>query len=118
MKANAGFQGSRRILVLVDDYVPFGQSGSTSGLTTAGTQIGNVRRGLLLGRMAMKPSGARASTLSPPHSRHSPRRPRYEESKFLSHWGRVSCFPSDHAQLPAYGQRHGRLLRHGGDARD
>lgn len=52
MKANSGFQSTRRILVLVDDYTPFAQSGSTSGATTAGTQIGHARRGMLLGRFA------------------------------------------------------------------
>lgn len=52
MKANSGFQSTRKILVLVDDYTPFAQSGSTSGATTAGTQIGNARRGMLLGRLA------------------------------------------------------------------
>lgn len=52
MRANSGFESTRRILVLVDDYTPFAQSGSTSGATTAGTQIGNARRGMLLGRFA------------------------------------------------------------------
>jgi hypothetical protein len=98
MKANAGFQGSRRILVLVDDYVPFGQSGSTSGATTAGTQIGNVRRGMLLGRMAMKLIWGQGFDAESTHIRathHAVHE--YEEWKFLSHWGGTSCFPSDHA---------------------
>lgn len=52
MQANTGFQGTRRVLFLVDDYAPFGQSGSTPAATTAGTQIGHVRRMQLLGRFA------------------------------------------------------------------
>lgn len=98
MKANAGFQGTRRILVLVDDYTPFGQSGSTSGATTAGTQIGNVRRGMLLGRLGMKLIWGQGFDAESAHIRATHHKVhQQEEWKFLTHWGGVACFPSDHA---------------------
>jgi hypothetical protein len=98
MKANAGFQGTRRILVLVDDYTPFGQSGSTSAATTAGTQIGHVRRGMLLGRLGMKLIWGQGFDAESTHIRATHHQVHeQEEWKLLTHWGGVSCIPADHA---------------------
>lgn len=98
MKANSGFASTRRILVLVDDYTPFGQSGSTSGATTAGTQIGNVRRGMLLGRLAMHLKWGQGFDAESAHIRASHHAVHtQEEWKFLTHWGGVATLPSNHA---------------------
>lgn|GEM_PF-6041928 len=97
MHANQGFAGTRKILVLPDAYTPFGQSGSTSGATTAGTQIGHVRRGMLLGRLAMKmiwgqgfdseSSRIRATSFTM-HEQ--------QDWKLLTHWGGKAIIPDDH----------------------
>jgi hypothetical protein len=96
MKANSGFQGTRRILVLLDDYTPFGQSGSTSGQATAGTQIGHVRRGMLLGRLGMKLIWGQGFDAESSHIRATSHQVHLQQDwKFFTHWGGVACIPSD-----------------------
>lgn len=98
MRANSGFQGTRNILVLVDEYTPFGQSGTTQGATTAGTQIANVRRGMLLGKGAMKliwGSGFDAESSHIKVTHHAIHQ--QEEWKFLTHWAGAPMIPVDHA---------------------
>lgn len=98
MKANSGFEGTRRILVLVDDYTPFGQSGSTSGATTAGTQIGNVRRGMLLGRLGMKLIWGQGFDAESSHIRATSHTVHLQQDwKFFTHWGGKAIMPADHA---------------------
>lgn len=54
MRASSGFQGTDGITVIIDDYVPFGQSGTTANATDVGTQIAKVRRGVLCGAKGLK----------------------------------------------------------------
>lgn len=104
MRANSGFQSTRRILVLVDDYTPFAQSGSTSGLTTAGTQIGNARRGMLLGRLAMHLKWGQGFDAESTHIRASYHKVHLQEDwKFLTHWGGVRTIPTSHATPQSMG---------------
>ncbi len=96
MRANSGMQGTRRILVLIDDYTPFGQSGSTSGATTAGTQIGNCRRGMLLGRAAMKLIWGQGFDAESSHIRATNHTVHLQQDwKFMTHWGGVAMIPTD-----------------------
>lgn len=94
MKLNQGFVGTKQILVLVDDMVPFGQSGSTADATTAGTQIGNVRRGMLLGRRAMELQWGAGFTASESHIMASYfQEHEWESWKFYTHWGGITTRP-------------------------
>ena len=100
MQANSGFQGTRKVLYLVDEYTPFGQTGSTPAATTAGTQVGNVRRAMLLGRFAAHHKWGAGFDKDSAHikaSYHSV----YEQVgwKFFSHSGGVATI--------ANGQRFG-----------
>lgn len=100
MKANQGFQSTRQILVIVDDYTPFGQTGTTPGATTSGTQIGNVRKGMLIAAKGMHlkwgegfeagTGGGTGSHIKA--SQHSV----YTQTgwKFYTHWGGVSTIPT------------------------
>lgn len=98
MQANSGFQGTRKILVLVDEYTPFGQSGTTQGAITAGTQIPNVRRGMLLGAGAMEVIWGEGFDAESSHikvTHHAVHE--QEEWKFLTHWAGAARIPTDHA---------------------
>lgn len=94
MKLNQGFIGTKQILVLVDDLTPFGQSGTTADATTAGTQIGNVRRGMMLFRRAMEVQWGAGFTADTSHimatyfQEHE-----WESWKFVTHWGGLACRP-------------------------
>jgi hypothetical protein len=88
MQANTGFAGTRRILVLVDDYTPFGVDGTTSDATTAGTQIGNVRRGMLLAPLAMWLRWGEHFDADSNHIMATKHREYLHEShKLFTHWG-------------------------------
>lgn len=96
MQANSGFASTRKILVIVDDYTPFGQSGSTSGATTAGTQIANVRRGMLLGRLAMHLKWGQGFDADSAHIKASFHQVHTQESwKLYTHWGGVATIPAE-----------------------
>lgn len=96
MRANSGFAGTRNTLVLIDDYTPFGQSGTTQGLTTAGTQIGHVRRAMILGRGAMRLIWGAGFDAQSSHIKATFHRVHeYEEWKFLTHWAGAACIPSN-----------------------
>ena len=97
MRANSGFEGTRRLLILVDDYTPFGQSGSTSGATTSGTQIGNCRRGMLLGRLAMKKIWGQGFDAESSHIRATSHTVHLQQDwKFFTHVGGKAIMPEDH----------------------
>lgn len=104
MQANSGFQGTRRVLYLVDDYTPFGQSGSTPGATTAGTQIGHVRRMMILGQQAAHKKWGRGFDADSAHikcSYHS----EYERTgwKFFTHCGMVASIAGPAGNLQRFG---------------
>lgn len=102
MRANAGFQGTRNILYLVDDYVPFGCSGTTSDATTAGTQIGNVRRAMILGRFAAHLKWGEGFDNDAVHIKASYHREHQQESwKFFTHMGVVATRPDPVAPATA-----------------
>lgn len=95
MRANQGFQSTRQVLVVVDDYTPFGQTGSTPGVATAGTQIGNVRRLMLLGRLAMHLKWGEGFSADSAHIMASSHRVHTQESwKLYTHWGGVATIPT------------------------
>lgn len=97
MQANSGFRGTKNILVLIDDYTPFGQSGTTAGLTTAGTQIGNVRRGMLLGRLAMHVKFGAGFDAESSHMRATSHKVYTKTAwKLYTHWGGLPTIPSNH----------------------
>jgi hypothetical protein len=100
MRANQGFQSTRQVLVIVDDYVPFGQTGTTAGLATSGTQVGNVRRAMLIGAKGMHlkwgegfDAGSGAGTGS--HIKAT-KHEVYTQTgwKFYTHWGGVATIPT------------------------
>lgn len=104
MHANQGFASTRKILVIVDDYTPFGQSGSTSGATTAGTQIANVRRGMLLGKMAMHLKWGEHFDAATAHIKASNHSIYTQEGwKFYTHWGGVRTIPTNHTTPQSFG---------------
>lgn len=104
MQANSGFQGTRRVLYLVDDYTPFGQSGSTPGATTAGTQIGNVRRLMLLGQMAAHHKWGQGFDADSAHIKAS-YHGEYERVgwKFFTHAGSVATIAGPAGNLQRFG---------------
>lgn len=94
MKLNQGFVGTKQILVLVDDLTPFGQTGSTADDTTAGTQIGGVRRGMLLFRRAMEVQWGQGFTADTSHVMASYfQEHEWESWKLFTHWGGISTRP-------------------------
>lgn len=104
MQANQGFQSTRRILVIVDDYTPFGQSGTTPNATTAGTQIGNVRRGMLLGRMAMHMRWGQGFDADSTHIMATHHSEYTQEGwKFYTHWGGLRTIPTSDPTPQSFG---------------
>jgi hypothetical protein len=103
MKANSGFQGTRNILYLVDDYLPFGCTGTTSGATTAGTQVGNVRRALILGRFGAHVKWGQGFDTESVHIRAAYHKEfLQEEWRFLTHMGAVPTIPTNHPTPQRY----------------
>lgn len=97
MKANSGFQGTRNILYLVDDWLPFGCSGTTSDATTAGTQIGNVRRALILGQLGAHVKWGQGFDTESVHIRATYHKEHtQEEWRFMTHMGMVPTRPENH----------------------
>lgn len=104
MQANSGFQGTRKVLYLVDEYTPFGQTGSTPGATTAGTQVGNVRRAMLLGRFAAHHKWGQGFDAESAHIKASSHAV-YEQVgwKFFTHAGGLATIAGPTGNLQRFG---------------
>jgi hypothetical protein len=109
MRANQGFQSTRQILVIIDDYTPFGQSGTTPGATTSGTLLDNVRRGMLIGAKGMHlkwgegfDAGTGGATGS--HIKASSHTVHTQTSwKLYTHWGGVATIPTSDSSAQRMG---------------